>query len=134
MYVYIYLYIRIIHIHIHIYIYINNRGPLALLRTTCTLVYTCVRVLKRQDRFEIRCVYRFSDRKGLVVVSLGVVFFFVGNQDLGGGSRKTKDLRRLPRGVRAGGLPASVHSSAGGRRGLPRWRVRGSGGGDDVGL
>lgn len=42
----------------------------------------------------------------------------------GGGSRKTKDLRRLPRGVRAGGLPASVHSSAGGRRGLPRWRVR----------
>jgi len=51
----------------------------------------------------------------------------------GGGSRKTKDLRRLPRGVRAGGLPASVHSSAGGRRGLPRWRVRGSGGEDDVG-
>jgi len=51
-----------------------------------------------------------------------------------GGSRKTKDLRRLPRGVRAGGLPASVHSSAGGRRGLPRWRVRGSGGEDDVGL
>lgn len=50
-----------------------------------------------------------------------------------GGSRKTKDLRRLPRGVRAGGLPASVHSSAGGRRGLPRWRVRGSGGEDDVG-
>lgn len=50
-----------------------------------------------------------------------------------GGARKTKDLRRLPRGVRAGGLPASVHSSAGGRRGLPRWRVRGSGGEDDVG-
>lgn len=77
MYVYIYLYIRIVHIHIHIYIYINNRGPLALLRTTCTLVYTCVRVLKRQNRFEIRCVYRFSDRKGLVVVSLGVVFFLL---------------------------------------------------------
>lgn len=50
-----------------------------------------------------------------------------------GGARKTKDLRRLPRGVRAGGLPASVHSSAGGRRGLPRWRVRGLGGEDDVG-
>lgn len=45
-------------------------------------------------------------------------------------SRKTKDLRRLPRGVRAGGLPASVHSSAGGRRGLPRWRVGSSGVGD----
>lgn len=51
-----------------------------------------------------------------------------------GGARKTKDLRHLPRGVRAGGLPASVHSSAGGRRGLPRWRVRGLGGEDDVGL
>lgn len=50
-----------------------------------------------------------------------------------GGARKTKDLRHLPRGVRAGGLPASVHSSAGGRRGLPRWRVRGSDGEDDVG-
>lgn len=33
--------------------------------------------------------------------------------------------------MRAGGLPASVHSSAGGRRGLPRWRVRGSGVADD---
>lgn len=82
-----------------------------------------------------------------MVVSLERVFHFisfffflvvavVGNGILrggGGGSRKTKDLRRLPRGVRAGGLPASVHSSAGGRRGLPRWRVRGSGGEDDVG-
>lgn len=65
---------------------------------------------------------------GVVVVVGGSVVEGNGRR---GGSRKTKDLRRLPRGVRAGGLPASVHSSAGGRRGLPRWRVRGSGGGDD---
>lgn len=86
------------------------------------------------------CVYRylsfsfffFDHQKGLVVVSLGLgVGSVVQGNGRRGGSRKTKDLRRLPRGVRAGGLPASVHSSAGGRRGLPRWRVRGSGGGDD---
>lgn len=79
--------------------------------------------------------YVYVIRGDMAVVAKGGWYRVVEKKVRGeDGSRKTKDLRRLPRGVRAGGLPASVHSSAGGRRGLPRWRVRGSDGEDDVGL
>lgn len=126
---------------------IQITGPLALLRTTCTCNKIYIRVYVYTHHKNIN-----SNEYVCVPVFIFFFFFFWSSEGSGGsiswlggggvgsvvqgngrrgGSRKTKDLRRLPRGVRAGGLPASVHSSAGGRRGLPRWRVRGSGGGDD---